>query len=166
MNSIPEKEIGSVHEYVEHVESQYPKTTATEFVLFRGQRQESEKGLVPGIARWEPREGLVPVTEEGEYLRAVEKEIIKQFCKKSIPFLEREPKTTLDWLTVAQHHNVPTRLLDWSCNALASLWFVIDGGPAKGKDGEPKNGVVYILKTCEADFKEASDVPEGDKLFD
>jgi hypothetical protein len=157
---IPSISLGSVTEYVEYVETKCPETTDEEFVLFRGQRQEYEEGLVPGIARWQPRKGLVSVTEEGEYLRAIEKEIFRQFRKKSLPFLEREPETTLDWLTVAQHHNVPTRLLDWSCNALAALWFVIDGVPTKGKDGKLQHGVVYILKTSYSDYKSPSDFPE------
>ncbi len=168
MDRAPSEEITtirSVTDYVKYVETQCPETTGTEFVLFRGQHQEYEAGLVPSIARCKPREGLISVEQDCDSLLAVEQEILKQFQKKSLPFLEREPKTALDWLTVAQHHSVPTRLLDWSCNALASLWFVVDGDPAKGADGELADGVIYIFRTRASDFKEPSDM-KGNDLFD
>jgi hypothetical protein len=56
------------------------------------------------------------------------------------------PDSELDWLAVAQHFGLPTRLLDWSSNALASLWFAVSE-PALGDDP----GVLWIL-TPPAEF--------------
>lgn len=37
-----------------------------------------------------------------------------------------QAKTHIDWYFLMQHHSVPTRLLDWSTNALAALFFSVE----------------------------------------
>jgi hypothetical protein len=58
--------------------------------------------------------------------------------------LNRPPAAddNLGWMQVAQHHGLPTRLLDWSQNAAVALFFACSENP-------DKDGLVSILNPTE-----------------
>ncbi|MBL7739585.1 MAG: FRG domain-containing protein [Chitinophagaceae bacterium] len=97
-------------------------------ILFRGQR--SDWPLLPKLARIKAR---------GENILESETEMIYDFKRLSKPHLTVIPVNDWEWLAVAQHHGMATRLLDWSTNPLAALWFAVSQ-PAMSE-----YGVVWIF---------------------
>ncbi len=117
-------------------------------LLFRGQGV--DKPLLPKIARLNLR-----ITSDR--IAKTEKLILKEFERGILPLSEFRPDNNWDLLALAQHHGLPTRLLDWTYNALAALWFAVQSEPVKDENGKLMNGVVWILGAETDDFRTNTD---------
>ena len=105
--------------------------------LFRGQTV--NKPPLPRFAREVHERKL-----SSENIYKLEKQMLERFRIESLPFLQGlpQPQTDFDWLSIAQHHGLPTRLLDWTANALAALWFAVSPHSHEKTD----EGVIWILE--------------------
>lgn len=61
--------------------------------------------------------------------------MLEAFKRQARPFLEFPPSNDFEWMFIAQHHRLPTRLLDWSTNALVALFFASDAAEQRKGDG-------------------------------
>jgi hypothetical protein len=112
-------------------------------LVFRG--QSADWPLVPKLGRLNLR------ISTNSKLKT-EQLILEEFERGVVPLSEIQPENNWDLLALAQHHGLPTRLLDWSYNALVALWFAVRQPPIE-EDGELCDGIVWILAADVADFK-------------
>jgi len=118
--------ISSLSEYVCQLEQRI--SDKYRIILFRG--QPTDQALIPNIARHYFKKSR----------EVDEKRMFDEFNIHSIQYLTYYPKNELEQLTIAQHYGLPTRLLDWTENSLAALYFAVNKKPK-----ENDNAVVWVL---------------------
>lgn len=74
--------------------------------------------------------GRIPqLIGDNDYLLSYELRLLDDFKGKAMPYLKHIPRTEWEWIFLAQHHGIPTRLLDWSRNPLIPLYFAVTSEP-------------------------------------
>jgi hypothetical protein len=84
--------------------------------VFRG-HSNSSYDLIPSVGR-----GAHTSRSREKY----EESLFDIFRREARGYLAAVPANDWEWLSIAQHHGLPTRLLDWTQNPLAALYFSVD----------------------------------------
>ncbi|MDX3930143.1 MAG: FRG domain-containing protein [Shinella sp.] len=84
--------------------------------IYRGSPSKTFK-LVPSIGRKE------------DYRLSDELALLEIFRRRATEFLGHQPLLDWDLLALAQHHGMPTRLLDWTSNPLVAAYFAVSSLP-------------------------------------
>jgi hypothetical protein len=135
-------------------------------VWLRGNGEHYTEPLVPCVFRSDFTEkakrhcGKVPdaKTDEAKCLE-LERRMLNEFRTLSASHIDNDDIVKM--YLVARHHGMPTRLLDWTTNPLAALFFAVEDESKDDRDGE-----VFVLEAKTILPKPEANVSGDDRLTD
>lgn len=155
VNELKEIEIFSFEELVLKISEIYNNGQW----VFRGVKDKVNHKLIPSIGR-------LPISKyDFPYF---EKEIFNRFKLRAKGKLKLQPQNDLEWLTLAQHYGLPTRLLDWSTSPMVAAFFATQPElDAKGMLQPCCNngGAIYVYEVPEYYDTDFLKEPFGDGVY-
>lgn len=113
--------------------------------VFRGQSQ--KWALKPSVGRG-----------KSAYKPELELLLLQEFRRSALPHLRRNDlRNDWDWLAVAQHYGLPTRLIDWTTNPLVACYFA-----AQPSAREKRAGEIVAIDTKDIGYYRPEEQDEGD----
>lgn len=108
--------------------------------MYRGVRKATYL-LVPKVGRADT------FKSDGQYSLEMEEQMFIQFKRRAFSYLsDPHLMSQGEWLMHAQHHGLPTRLLDWSESILIAAYFAVE---ASGTEGD---AAIYSMEINETVF--------------
>lgn len=142
--SIGKIKVITCESFMEIVELLLSEALSCGHVVYRGVSDKKKHKLIPSVGR---------INEEatGFDIKQYEFETLSRFKKRANAEVNPKPHNDWEWLALAQHHGLPTRLLDWTSSPLIALYFATK--PILKADGtveetNANGGAIYCLHTC------------------
>lgn len=128
------KEITNLEDFISYVNSNFK----CGHYIYRGVRDGGNHILIPSVGRNEI------------YNKDNEIETFQQFKRRAHSTVASNPSNDWEWLAIAQHHGLPTRLLDWTTSPLIALFFATQPKVRDSKLEEccDNGGAIYVLHFC------------------
>jgi hypothetical protein len=127
--SIRTIQISSLGEFIERVTPAAPDPVTgrrRDFGVYRGSK-DAEAPLLTSLDRLG---GVNPAHTKAD----LEEHLLRNYIRYSRPHLANEPVDDWENLISAQHHGVPTRLLDWTYSPLVAAFFATRPSGAAGEE--------------------------------
>lgn len=105
--------------------------------IFRGEKL-IKYDLLPGIARPD-----LTTSQGKKFAEKDEDLLLRHFKERAHLFLEKG-YDDLSLLVLAQHHGLPTRLLDWSYNPLVAVYMATEHDISSEKNESPESSAIYV----------------------
>lgn len=151
-------------EFIRKVESGCVENTGLPATWYRGQRDKNWD-LLPGILRKPVIDAIEREKKkfsysrrELEYVLEKESNLLINFKREGASFTDRL-LVNKEWYYLAQHHGLPTRLLDWTKNPRIALWFAIQPDE-NGKDST--DGCLYTINPKDFNTYKSPSILEQD----
>ena len=142
----PEARIRSVAEFLSAVERLRRRRRP---VWYRGSTDAGYK-LIPSLGR-------------PPFQLQHERVLLNSFKQNAVQFVDERPLSEWEWLFLARHHSVPTRLLDWTESPLIGLYFATTSAAGPERNAN-KDGVLWVLLPTELNRRAAISLPDRQAL--
>jgi hypothetical protein len=117
--------------------------------LFRGIWDVENHALLPSAGRYQENTAALPHLRHDP--EANEREALRRFETHGAAYVSM-PDDALKLMTLAQHHGMPTRLLDWTFSPLVALFFA-------SLSGSDVDGAVYGIQNTKIAWHHEIDPP-------
>lgn len=120
--------------------------------LFRGVTDQGHNLIAKvgrDVTRAEKRARPSSAPKRIPYRLPDERIAFEAFRTQALSYVQRPPRSLLEWLALAQHFGLPTRLLDWTESLLVATWFAVEKAGAKEPPVDAAIWVTYKVPSID-----------------